>query len=521
MPDIHQVDIVPRSTWEPLLQEALAPLSPAGRDTACAILEQLHNRHIGISISLTTQLIPWLEAGDQKVPKLAGWGNVVQRLSNELDHPHLARIGLLLSTAPTYTVFRLVQPILSEACRRLGQSRLFAEDNKASCSSKTYAHYSRDLLQQVVHMADDTSDTELALFWQERAFNLAGLSAAPGRATSSLPATDPLHGACFFELPEANESPSRARLRLRSQSASNERRGRAQQEGVAGIRVAHGLDQIHGMLQSEYMNPPLLLADRIANTGYLAYERHAHRESLRHLKLITLLPPTLARQPTGAFVKSAWYHFAARSAWLLCQQTLRKSDYIWVEGDALARIRSLRRHLADLPRIPRDTPCDARFRRTFTHSLRWLPDFLDLRGGTPSRLSPDQASRPEGLRLWLQAALDEVQSRYAEPANDQFGAVHVMLLLPGGQGLGSAPARALAKELRQELELGSEHANLSLSITRVPARLDDLAAWDIGASHDTREASDRPELANTATDGVHDWLQRRWMQTLRGALNGG
>ena len=516
------IEIAPRRVWQPLLDEALGDAPAPVRDLSAAVLERLHDRHVGISITLAVQFARLLAPGSRP-PPLAGWGNVLRRLQHELESGHGAAIGLLLDAAPPYAAFRLALPVVQEACRRLGRSVLLAEDNQASLDAGAYRRYAADLLRSLSRIADDRDDPSLALFWRERATGLASLSARAGAdPRRHLPRSDALQRACFFRLRDPVDPPSRTAVKLRPRQASDQRRGVAMQEGVAGIRVAHGLDQVHSMLFSEYMNPPALLADRIANTGYLAIRRHARRESLRHVLLVGLLPPGLAGTAAGAFVKAAWFHFAARAAWLLARSRLLRSDIVWIEGDALARVRRVERPLSALPPLPAHTACDDRFVRTFTHALHWMPDFLDQRGGEPSGVPADLAAQAGGLALWLRAAWDRFAASRREAELDAYGVVLTHLLLPGDSTEPASPGFAAAR-LAHDLAAQLGHTNRPghcLCATRVPARVDDLAAWDIGSHNDPRPVRERPALGGDAASAVNNWLQEHWTLVLRRELNG-
>src|SRR6185436_19227566 len=108
---------------------------------------------------------------------------------------------------------------------------------------------------------------------------------------------------------------------------------------VEGLAQGRGEGQLGSMVLSEFLNPPLVLVDRLLNSGYLVHERRPRRAKLRDALVVGLMPHEVRATPQGAFAKACWLDCMSRLPRRLSSARLRDSEFRWIEGDAGGRAR--------------------------------------------------------------------------------------------------------------------------------------------------------------------------------------
>lgn len=476
-----QMQLLSPSIWHSLTEEAFVGADLEVRRLAQATLTTFHNRHVGITPGLAAALAPVLLDPALQTRAPAPWNAVIERLQAELlttdgaeneqaRTRHQPRFGLLFSENPSYTALRIILPVVLEACRQSGVCYLFCADEvQGAITREAYLSYSAALAQQISQIARRRDDG-LQLFWRERAMTLSSLSRQSqqvGPTSPALPEMDPTALRLLLQLnPElATEQQAKKLPRLvtplKRQRSLNRKEG-----GVDGIRVTRRMDDINNILMSEFMNPDILLADRILNTGYLAIERPPERVKLRDVLIAAFMP---ADVPCGLhvdFLKACWFDCLMQLSVILRQHNLHKSEFRWIEGDTFDRVRSNVFVLEQMPIFETEVEeqANAGYRAEFLKALRWLPAYLDTRAAFQSlselldngtATAPDSAlaqttARAERLKRWLAAAWNKQdestgwQSKQAAQSHQrhtrknqlavgEFAYVHVMLFLPAKQ----------------------------------------------------------------------------------------
>jgi hypothetical protein len=279
------------------------------------------------------------------------------------------------------------------------------------------------------------------------------------------------------------------------------RRPAAEAQGgrVEGLRQGRGEGQLGSIVLSEFLNPPLVLVDRLLNSGYLVHERRPRRAKLRDALVVGLMPHEVRETAQGAFAKACWADCMARLAHRLVAARLQDSEFRWIEGDAAGRVRD-----ASFPlgRMPLDVPPGrhAAFRDAFLTLSRLVPDYFETRAGfrplpadIPTNVSADE---------WAIAAWAACLERGERAGSDglagsvgSFSFVHVMVFHPPLDDERSAAAQGAERlgRLRAALRLGFRRRR-QVSVTYVgqaslpgnPAR--DTRPWHFGSDSDPYRA---------------------------------
>ena len=404
-----QVQLVAPRVWEPLVAEAFGSLTGRGPQhvrLAETILWTFHNRHVGITPWLVAQLVPVLLE-----PRLAatpaggsagerGWQIVLRRLVQEITPPNRGGIsvaqyhgGIALGASQTYTLMKVLMPLILAACAEIGQNCLFAGDDVGtSVTPQSYLLYMQQLATAILQRAskvpapdDETGELARDPFWYEPASTLSGLvrggAQAAGRSRA-LPVADPIDLGLLLRLRPRLTDSAWARKRRLSMPTSPTPGRRRREEGYVGIHITHRDEDLPAMLLSELIMPKLVRLDRLLNSGFFALERKPRRQRVRDVLIVGMLPPALAGRAGGDFVKASWVDCQLRLSTLLRQHRLLKSELRWIEGDAFDRFRATAFRLDD---IPLTDPTDAAIelnqarREGLLNAMRWLPNYVDER----------------------------------------------------------------------------------------------------------------------------------------------
>jgi len=503
-----EMALVSPAVWQPQQDQAFAELNERQRRFALAVLSSMHNRHVGATPSLIAALIPALLDPAVRLEEDNPWQAVFARLLGGLDpdarvpagtRRRRALFGMVLSTNPMYCVTRIATPLIERACRELGRCYLFCEDAAGTdVNAHQYTGYGRDLTKRLRQFALDPAHE---LFWREHAAALASFSrrfAQPSAAGATLPEVDPIALALLLRArtPPAEVRPRARRHRQVTTSLLHRDKRHKREGGIDGIQLTRRIEDLDGILLSEYIYPEIIRDDRLLNTGFFAVQRRPRREKLRDVLLAALLPASHDFRLEADFLKACWFELCAKLGFHLRGQGLLRSEFRWCEGGPEGHAHGdaflLQSMVGMLPAGELGTP--AGFRDEFLAALGWLPSFLDTRDRPrplettapplpSSRLPADQQFAT--LVTWASATWRDQreQSHWQEnqdtgPADqrlalDRFAVVHLMLLLP-------AHARPLESfslsSLRADLGIGLKPGQ-NLSVTWVPAALHSGPDW--------------------------------------------
>jgi len=526
------VRLVSKETWTTLTHSLFHSLSPDTRRAARSILRTMHNRHIGITPELAAQLAPLILEPTAALQAEGAWAHVLARLTKELDVTHRQHspsrrqgFGLLFSAIPPYSVIRLAMPIVEEACRRTGLCCLFCEDEIDGVPDEEYRRYSEKLSAEIERMAMQGDDF-FQIFWKERALTLAGYSRRPGtwgEPAAGLPETDPPASGLLLRLnpqttvpkplshpPKPMTSPLKHKESLKSRVG-----------GFSGIRVTRQAEEMENILMSEFMNPPLLLADRLVNSGYLALKRKPRHERLRDVLIAGLMPHEVRPRLNVDFTKACWFDFITRFGLMLARHRLKRSEFRWLEGDTFGRCKNCRFQLEDLPMpgSPVEWEPTPAYRQGFLVALGWFPSFLDtLNGFDPVPDPADRAGETDPMMHWAYSAWKGQKLRQKTPLSvdvDEFAFVHIMLFLPekkrGKPDDPLPPPQARLRQMHRGLEIGAASGR-SASITWVPEVPEDTKKWAVDRQK-KRTSRLFPAAQPGATwEDIAGQLEQVWLQ---------
>jgi len=516
------VELIGQNQWRPYLENFLSKHSGSNVHGARTLISAMHNRHIAITPRLALELSDLLQNTNSRNRKPGVWTAVIRRL-NECLASHERReslSGILLHASPTYTVIRLAQPLVEEACKRLGQGILFAEDNPSSSQKTTAYHaWSEALYREVEEMTRDQSPT-WSTFWMDRALTLANYSHRPSQTQTNknLPK---VHGPSLNLLLNLNAPVAAARHKERHpkplRSAQKHREAmRLKEGGVHGVKMSRKLQDMGEMLLSEFMRHPIIQADRLLNTGYLSYRREPRKERLRDVLIVGVMPHQARMGPMAQFTKACWFELCARLSYMLYKNNMMNSEFRWLEGDLSGGIRQASFLLKDLPQtgqVEGETPHQL-WRTAFLKATGWSPAFLDHGGEfqpLPSSTLPDLES--ETPMFWLQKvwAFQKDHQRWNnhQPAiknrdrltQDAWSHTHLMVFQP------TANQDITAAQLHRKLRF-NERAGVSLTHIPDQTTSPEWRFQSLKSSPKPLFSSEENQLSATAAAGrvVQSWL---------------
>lgn len=542
-----KVVLLTPDVWRPAVDIALAGIEPREARFARALLERLHNRHVGVTPALAVSFARAVLTPTRQTDS-GPWAAVFQRLQSALAHDEARRVGrkstrygLVFQSNPMYCVERILIPLISRASEQMGTTMLFSEDKVAGkVDADAYDRYDQAMAARIQALAEQEDDG-YELFWQELALTLTSFSRKTmARATgvSSMPRTDPDAFALMMRLRTDKQNVSRRIQRnRRTTELSKHREMRNRREGgVDGIHITRRAEDLDGMLLSEFTNPEIILADRMANTGFFSLQRQPRREKMRDVLMGAVLPRQTGFELVGDFIKACWFEAMLHLALMLRKSGMNRSAFRWNEGDPLGTTRQSAFHLSDMPRVEkvRDEKPSEALRREFITALGWMPAFLDNRHAAAALYESSPAPGADVLTQIKQWAADawisqsealrnrEPRERSdADPMQNkrvnlrEFSYVHVMVFLPASYRTKGHAADLGA--LTASLGLGREEGR-SVSVTWFPDRVVADPAWN----YETRGGRNRalfsaeeqefgaPEMANRM---VHLWLNQ-WIKEI-------
>ena len=513
------VRLVPPSVWGPEVARyaesgnSSDPWTDPGR-LAHAALWVLQDAHVGITPKLAHELGRLFARKGPMEPGV--WPKLFRRLQERL--PRTERSGLVAGSAPVYVVQNLVNPIVREACAEIGYTCLLCQDEtEGSVTADEYAAYGVSLERIASRIAAQLAAGPL--FAAEHGNVVAALSEPSPyfRSRALVPGIDRNSLALLLGLDAEVDFPEGGSRSTPTPSYVPKRRPAADGDGgrVEGLRQGRGEGQLGSMVLSEFLNPPLVLIDRLLNSGYLVHERRPRRAKLRDALVVGLMPHDVRATPQGAFAKACWLDCMARLARRLVSARLHDSEFRWIEGDAADRVR---RASFPLSQVPADLAAGRHgaFRDAFMTLARWVPDYFETRAGfRPLRADVIASADEWAIAAWAHVDRDErAGSDTPKGSVDSFSFVHVMLFHPpieDGRSAAAAGARRLGT-LRAGLRLGYRRRRHA-SVTYVPGELDrDTQPWHFGSDSDPyRALTPMPSDSGAA---LAEALQSSWLDRL-------
>ena len=532
------VRLVSPSVWMPEVARYAEPGNASDPWTdparlAHATLWVLQDAHVGITPKLAHQLGRLFARTGPAEPGV--WPKLFRRLQEQL--PRTERSGLVAGNAPVYVVQNLVKPIVRQACAEIGYTCLLRQDETdATVTADAYAAYGASLERIASRIAAQLAAGPL--FTAEHGNIVAALSepSPHGRSRALVPEIDHDSLALLLGLDAEIDFPERASRSTPTPSYVPKRRPAAAGPGgrVEGLRQGRGESQLGSIVLSEFLNHPLVLADRLLNSGYLVHERRPRRAKLRDALIVGLMPHQVRATPAGAFAKACWVDCMARLARRLVSSRLHDSEFRWIEGDAAGRTR---RTSFPLAQVPPDVPVGrhADFRDAFLTLARWVPDYFETRAGfRPLRTDTAAIANDEEWAIAAWACpehsrgacpehsrgvghLDDNQRARSDALTelvDRFSFVHVMVFQQPIHDPRSALEAGAARlgRLRAGLRLGYSRRRQA-SVTYVPGKLDhDSRTWHFGSdSNPYRALTPTPPDDGAALARA---LQSSWLNRL-------
>jgi hypothetical protein len=488
--------LVPPSVWKPEVARYAQPGSPSDPWTdparlAHATLWFLQDAHVGITPKLAHELGRLFAEKGSAQPGV--WPRLFRRLQERL--PRTERSGLVAGNAPIYIALNLVKPIVREACAELGYACLLCQDEDETEDAVTadeYAAYGTSLERIASRVAEQFASRPL--FAAEHGNVVAALSEPSqyGRSRALVPEIDRDSLALLLGLGTEVDFPERASRSTPAPSFVPKRRPAPEGHGgrVEGLRQGRGEGQLASMVLSEFLNHPLVLVDRLLNSGYLVHERRPRRAKLRDALVVGLMPYEVRATPQGAFAKACWVDCMTRLARRLSAARLQDSEFRWIEGDAGGRARRSSFPLGQVPAAIAASRHET-FRDAFMTLSRWVPEYFETRAGFRPLRTDTLASADEWtIAAWSAHASREAGSDKPTASVAGFSFVHVMVFHPpidDGPSAAADGARRLGR-LRASLGLGYRRRRHA-SVTYVPGKLDrDTRPWRFGSDSDPYRA---------------------------------
>lgn len=483
------VGLLPAKFADEQMEQALAAADGNVRHLAYAIVQMLHSRHVAITPALACDLAEIATSTTLRSDNYpAPWNGVMQRLTDSLRQMRQTKgdrrsedrqpfIPLRLNAAFSYTILRLVAPLIDRACRTLNPPRafLFCEDEDGltnSISDVEYRLFADELGRRVTELASQ-EDAVTQRFWQETALLLVAATRRPG-----LLPTQALNNEDVWDdhhvLPLV--SPAKLALLLRLTAPSQDNRQdqrdllinptphlfdvRRREAGIDGIYATRRPEDLRHMLPSELIKPPLLLLNSLVNSGFLAARKPPRPIRLRDMLVVGAYAGGEGNAALQAFVQACWFEFVLQLSRLLQAHDLVNSEVRWIAADRLQQRMTTKamvvRRLSLLPAGSKMR--DEMYRQQFLLQLGWLPGFLDEHAyyespaetrylGGQVEVDPTTRRAANWLHAAWRAQRELLDWRQADTAEDpledhatgfskellqidQFAHVHVMVFVP-------------------------------------------------------------------------------------------
>lgn len=429
-----RIVILPPTEWAALVprDEGISANRVRG-----SVLHYLHERHIGITPRLASELVEIANNSSGSV-----WGAALDRISAALKagEGNTGRMAALWRQVPVFTLTsRLAAPLLRQACETVGLTVLFGRSALSFPAelfdATDYERYDKDL-RNATTMLIESPDRMGRRFWRDAAESLFGACArSAGREVASEPFgpsagvsdLDKVLVTFLTELNPTFSNPHRRQslLQDRTVRSRTERSGfKPKEGGVVGVRMSRSLGDIDDILLSEYMLPTAMLAEKFLNQGFLIRHRPPMRRPRRDALIVGILAHS-DRSDSDRLLKAAWLDAGFRTAILLKKAGFGKSELRWIERSGPVGYRCARVDLESLSLpVDRDTWAhDGEAVINFLRQALWVPGVLDrLASDTlvvpsdgPGRASVDTDPLTD-LASWVRAAFARSwQAEFATP----------------------------------------------------------------------------------------------------------
>ena len=507
----EQIDInlVSPGVWNGILENAFRGYSSDVTSKAYSVLSALHNRHIGITPGLAIGLSGLLlEPG---ASRNAGnpWNDVIKRLEEELSDTGYS-IGVLLGSMASYSLLRLAGPVIEVACRRIQQCFLFCQEEvNSGITLEDYTRYS-GLIETEVKKMTQERDEFFKLFWVDRAMTLSAYSRGVFQwenVPRGIPGTQPMSLGMMLRLKAEATNPRYVAPHPKplTQPLKHRETSRTNEGGFSGIFITRRQEDIGDILLSEFINPPVVLSERLTGSGFMALRRQPKRENLRDMLLVGIMPGEIGPKPSADFIKGCWMDLLSRLGMVLVQTGRMRSEFRWIEGDRFGGEKSCQFLLQDLPEAfvhSKDFHVPGPgLRKRFLMATGWMPQFIDtgtcfdipegVKGGGGIRRNVSDSSmkwvfstwkKQKENALWLNKE-SEMQSANVVKAKSidtkRYSVIHIMVFLPASmRNAETVSSAARLSAIYKGLGLGNTQG-VSAGITWVPQKLNALDQWGI------------------------------------------
>jgi hypothetical protein len=493
-----------------------------GDRLASGILWSLQDQHIGITPRLAAQLAVVIGGSHRDAGPV--WERLFESLVASLDLTSApGRFGLNPTFNRMYTVLGVAGPLIRKECAAMGRTYLLSRDAHHSPVTKSeYEQYDKALEAGLISAAQNLPLERLG-------FEIAHLLSSASRespldvtAKTALPSIDRAAAALIQD--QASSIPRSRWVPRRPPTPDfapkNRRSPGPNEDAIEGIVKTTREAHISSMIQSEFLNPPALMADRLTQSGFLIHDRRPHREKLRDVLVACMMPYETRQLASSAFLKACWFECMAQLGILLTNYKLFRTEFRWIEGDRFGRVRDTSLFLDQISSAGAGLIMSDAVRRWYLAALKWLPGYIDERA--PFRPIGGDVQRPD---RWAVSAWQNQQDRQrwieteesagagagagAVPAS-RFSSVHVMVILPSTEQGAPGGESILLGQLQVELGLGRS-ARRNSSITYAPPSVGN-DAWIFCPRN-----APRINLQNQLSDNpvaVSGMLQRAWLDQL-------
>lgn len=547
---VLEVSKVSSRTWRRAVSNSFSELNSRERRLANGLLIFGQNKLIGITPGLARSIAVLVVNAEQSSRLPEPWDSVFKRLLQQIDCLEKGRTGIeervnigrrqigILKAVPVYLLLKIILPIVESASRRLGRSMLFTESNDLGPPSLSeYMEYEQSLSNSIIDISQDT-DRSTELFWAERAAILLSytkLRRLKGSDGGRLPEMDVPALAYLLRLNPRVKSMSvnDKQIQLPENEQQIQKVPRQREGGVNGIKITRSLDEIGGILQTELAFPSVMVADKLANEGYMIYERNPKKQENKDVLVVGLMSPDICSENTMGWLKACWFEAMARLSLVLLKAKLTKSDLDWIHTDHSGDWKSFHYPIHQLIDSGDVSESYSKwYRGHFLTALNWLPEFLSAGVSLPKDRSQiqvngdgidtsDTSTESPAKDKWAEEAWQnyvrekvriESERGTVEEWTSQYRYIHVMIFLPMHDRDGDTPSAVLNRYLHQ-LNLSAQSKRY-VSIVWVPESFQDigsLSCWFSGGMLDLKT-----RMAHTAHDEgmVTSWLVSGWLKNL-------
>ena len=376
--NIDIIELIPPSVWRQIIGKYSFSLTDEKR-LKFSIINFMHNRHVGITPELAELLAYIIFHPGAQQKKGGVWSLVLERLMKELELGK-RRLGIVFQANSAYTVFRIAMPVIEKACALIGQCCLFCEDEDVSNIDQImYEEYALNLSNHIKQITTENKNNEL--FWKERALSLTSFSSMikTRKTFVSLPDIDTASLSFFLSLEPDIPKKKQNIQHIRDLPILHKHRKikKLKEEGIEGIHITREPEAINDILISEFINPEIILLDRLINTGYLAFKREPKREKLKDALIVAIIPWDVTNNLKIDFIKTCWFNCMMHLSILLREKKLQRSEFVWIEGDKFNNARFGNFSLEQMHLTAIKDKANKSYRNIFLTSLRWMPFYYD------------------------------------------------------------------------------------------------------------------------------------------------